>query len=432
MSANRRRLLAGCVALLAVGSAVGQTHGVVPRYTLPPPLLARAQAYTVRHTTLQVCFMVWQLLQLWGLLALGVAARLRSVVQRVGRGQSLQACLYTSLLVVLLAVLNLPVQACGHRLAVEYGLSVQGWPSWLQDHARSTAVMAVVGSVLVLVVQALLQRMPRRWWLGFWGFAVVLMVLGVFAAPLVIDPLFNRFEPLASSSPALVQQLQQLAAHAGVTIPADHMVLMRASAKYTEQNAYVTGFGASRRVVVWDTAVQHSSPDELLFVLGHELGHDVLHHILRGMAFAAVLMLELLWLAHRMWRWLLRRYGPRWQLRGPRDLAALPALYLVVLLLQFVTLPVTNAFSRELEHESDVYGQEAIHGLVADPQAIASRSFAEMGAESLEEPDPGALLVWWSFDHPAVRDRVAFAARYNPWSGPVQPRYFKRPPIGLE
>ncbi len=152
----------------------------------------------------------------------------------------------------------------------------------------------------MLSVVFVLIRKSRRWWLWLWVFSLPMQVLVVFVLPLVIDPMFNHFEPLAQTHPELVQQLERVVSKTGVSIPPARMFLMKASEKYTSSNAYVTGFGSSQRVVVWDNTIKSSPPDEILLVFGHELGHYVLHHIERGLAMGAVLSLFFLWIGARL------------------------------------------------------------------------------------------------------------------------------------
>src|SRR6201999_1981180 len=141
--------------------------------------------------------------------------------------------------------------------------------------------------------------------------------------------------PLAQSNPALVQQLERVIEKTGVSIPPARMFLMKASEKYTSSNAYVTGFGSSQRVVVWDNTIKSSPPDEILLVFGHELGHYVLHHIERGLALEAVLSLFLLWIPARFVDWLNGRYGPRWHIASLENWASTGVLLLALSALSF-------------------------------------------------------------------------------------------------
>ncbi len=201
---------------------------------------------------------------------------------------------------------------------------------------------------------------------------------------------------------------------------------MRASAKVTETNAYVTGFGASKRIVVWDTSIKAMPPEEICFIFAHEMGHYVLRHVLQGIVFAAALMFVCFWLgAHAVDR-LLARFGPRWRITSLQDPAALAVLLLVLSVLQIAAEPIGNAFSRHIEHAADVYGQEAMHGLVTNPAATAARSFQQLGESNLDTPERRPFVEFWLYDHPSIGDRIAFAATYDPWSANAHPRYFAK------
>ena len=271
-----------------------------------------------------------------------------------------------------------------------------------------------------------LIRTSRRWWLWLWLLSLPTQVLVVFVLPLVVDPMFNHFEPLAQTHPELVQQLERVVAKSGVSIPPSRMFLMKASEKYTSSNAYVTGFGSSRRVVVWDTTLKGYPTDEILLVFGHELGHYVLHHIERGLAIAAVLSLFFLWIGTRLAEWLVWRYGARWHIASLEDWAAAAVLLMVLAILSFIVEPISNSISRMQEHQADVYGSEVVHGIVADPQKVDAESFQRLGEESLEYPYPSAFVVWWTYTHPPIAEREAFAVHYDPWRPGGHPRYFSR------
>jgi STE24 endopeptidase len=429
-------LLVVLTAVLTVPSAWAQGSGEVmtqqqssgnkAAYTLSPEKLKQAIELSRKRTVLEFVFTGWGILQLVLLLSLGVAAKMRDVAVGVNGSRWVQGFGFVFLLLVVTSVLNLPLQIYGHHLSVEYGQSVQGWGSWLGDHAKSFGLTLVVGWLLVMLLFWVMKKSPRRWWFWFWIPTMAAVLFGVFVTPIVIDPLFNKFEPLAQSNPALVERLEKVVARGGIEIPPERMFLMKASAKYTGLNAYVTGFGASKRVVVWDTSIAKATPDEISFIFGHEMGHYVLNHIYRGIAFTGVVLVVLFWLGYHGVQWLLKRYGAGWGIADQNDWAALVVLLLVISVFSFASDPITNGFSRGMEHDADVYGQEAMHGMVADPQAVAVQSFQVLGETSLEDPNPNRFVEFWTFDHPSVSSRATFAAGYNPWAAGDHPRYFMR------
>ncbi|NYF92132.1 M48 family metallopeptidase [Tunturiibacter empetritectus] len=394
-------------------------------YTLPPEKLKLAKELFRDRTALHLLGEGWGFLQLILLLALGVPSRLRDVAERATKSRWGQCFVFVFLFLLLTALLNAPLRLYGHHVSLAYGLSVQRWGSWFADLGKSFLLEWLVAGILVMVLFWVIQRSPKRWWFWFWIPTMVAVLFGVFLSPILVDPLFNKFEPLQQSNPALVAQLERVVARSGVTLPPDRMFFMRASSKVTSMNAYVTGFGPSKRLVLWDTTIAAATPDELAGVFGHELGHYALHHIVQGVLFSAVLLLLGFFAGQRMTWWLLARYGPRWKIRSQNDWACLAVLVLVLNVLNFFAEPIENSFSRSIEHAADVYGQEAIHGIVSDPQTTTQQGFQKLGENSLDDPTPHPLLDFWYDGHPSTASRAAFALAYDPWTAGQHPKYFQ-------
>ncbi len=397
-----------------------------PAYTLPPETLHKAIAYSRARTTLGFVSTAWGILQLLLLLTLGVVYRMRNVAVNLSRNRWSQAGIFLLELLIVTGLFDLPLGLFGHHLAVAYGQSVQSWPSWFGDQAKTFLLTYGIAFMLVMALFWTIRNFPRRWWLVFWAVSMVFVLAGVFISPYVIDPLFNHFESLGASNPALVDRLEQVVHRAGVTIPPQRMFLMQASAKVTGLNAYVTGFGASKRVVVWDTTLAKATPDQIQYIFGHELGHYVLNHIPLGITFTALVLLVSFYIGFRAVQWLIARYGRTWRVPTQLDWGALVIMLLVLSTIGFLTQPITNAFSRWEEHQADIFGQEAIHSLVPDPAATARTAFQVLGETSLADPDPSPLVVFWTYSHPSIPDRAAFARDYNPWVPGQTPRYFKK------
>ena len=237
------------------------------------------------------------------------------------------------------------------------------------------------------------------------------MLFSVFGEPL-LEPIFNQYEPLAQQHPALVAELEKVVARTGTNIPPDRMFLMKASAKTNGLNAYVSGIGATKRIVVWDTTADRIPDDEMLFIFGHESGHYVLHHIPKGLAITAVALFFVFWACAGFAAWLVRRFGRalgtamRVGRRAPRSptRAGFVVLLFAVSVAGFVLEPVSNTVSRHFEHQADVYGQEAIHGIVADPQKTAVAAFNALGEAWLEDPNPSPFIEFWTYRPPLHAD----------------------------
>jgi STE24 endopeptidase len=394
-------------------------------YTLPPEMLEKARSLYHWRTALDFGSTLWSVTVLLIVLNWRWAAGLGSWAASLTRKPWLQGLCFAPVFLLLLSVLHLPLSIVGHAVSLHYGQSVQGWGSWLLDWGKAL-VLDLLSGAFVLWLVFVLIRHTRRWWLWLWVFSLPLQLLVVFVLPLVIDPMFNHFEPLAKSDPVLVEQLERVVDKTGTTIPPARMFLMRASEKYTSSNAYVTGFGASRRVVVWDNTLKSAPHDEILLIFGHELGHYVLHHIERGLVIGAIVSLFFLWAGAYLVRLLIGRYGRRWHIRSLDDWAATAVLMLVLTALTFVAEPIGNSISRVQEHQADVFGHEVVHGIVADPQKVDAQAFQRLGEQALEYPYPSRLVVFWTYTHPPIGERKAFAESYNPWQPGAHPQYFSK------
>ena len=405
--------------------AAAPPQGNLPDYTLAPADLAKAQHLLAFRTLTHFGGELWGIVQLLLLLFLGGIAWMRDRALRLSRHRWVQG--FTFLFLFLLAgfLLDLPLTLYAHHVSLRYGLSVQGWGSWFGDHAKSFALEWLVGGPILMLLFLVIRKVPRRWWLVFWVFTIPITLFGVFIAP-YIEPLFYHYEPLARTQPALVERLEEVARRGGMDIPPDRMFLMRASAKTTTLNADVEGFGSSKRVVVWDTSIAKLTPDEILFVFGHESGHYVLGHIARRLLLGFAGSLVLLWLGFLLVRWALGRFGSRWRIPSQGDWGSFAVLVLAFTLFNTLFEPVEATLSRLQEHAADIYGQEAIHGIVPDPQTTARGAFTVLGATSYDDPNPGRLLEFWTYDHPAIGRRAAFGSAYNPWSPGNTPKYFPK------
>ena len=398
----------------------------IQAYTLPPALLAKAKTLDRLRNIFAFGGTAWTIVALIIILALHWPAALRNFAERATSRHWLQGLIFLPIAILFLVVLPLPLEIYSHHVGLAYGLSVQPWSSWAADQLKNLALSLAVFTPLLLLLFWILRRSPRKWWLWVWACTIPVIVFGVFISPMWIDPMFNHFSPLEKADPQLVAQLEQLAQHAGLNIPPNRMFLVQASQKVTGLNAYVTGIGASERIVVWDNTIHELPTDEILFTVGHEMGHYVLHHIYKGLAFTALVMFFGLWLVATAARWLICRCGTRWQIRALDDWAALAVLLLAATCISFLISPVANSFSRWEEHQADIFGQEAIHGLVQNPQQTAVKAFNALGRAYLEVPNPNPWVQFWLGSHPSISQRASFAEGYNPWVHGKHPKYFRK------
>ena len=377
-------------------------------YTLPPDLYAKAVAFAHAQYLVYFGATASVLLVLFLMLRLGAGVRLRDFAERHARRLPLQAAQFVPPLLLLTGLASLPWLVFAHRTSLRFGISVERWGPWLWDWTKDQLVTVAVGTLLAWLFCAIVRRSPRRYWLWFWLASLPLMIAAVYLAPLVLDPMFNRFEPLARTHPDLVAPTEQVLKNAHVDIPADHLFEMIASEKTNALNAYTTGFGSSKRLVLYDTIIRKEPLPELMTTFGHELGHYALDHILWGLLFGAALAFVGMYAGYRFVEAMLRRAGARLGIRGAGDLAALPLFLLFALAASFLADPLTNAVSRALEHQADVYALEVTGGVIPQPGEAAARAFQIEGQTGLAVPDPNPAIVWWLYSHPPVRERLRF------------------------
>jgi STE24 endopeptidase len=407
----------------APAAAAGQKE-TPHEYSLPPDKLTKAIEYSQARYWLHFAGELYGIAVLIGVLAFGLAAKFRDWAEAASSRRVVQVLVFVPLLILANDVLSLPIGIYGQHLELAFDQSIQSWPSWFWDWTKGELIGFVLATLLVFILFAVIRRSPRRWWFYFWLASLPIIVTLIYLTPLVIEPMFYHFDPLAAKNAALVDQLEKVVARGGLAIPPERMFEMKASEKLNSLNAYVSGFGGSKRVVVWDTTIAKLSTPEILFVFGHEMGHYVLNHIRNSLILAALLLLVLLFVGYHGVRWLLRRHGENWRIRDVADWASLPVLLLIVAVFSLVTEPLANGYSRWQEHQADIYGLEVVHGMVPDSAAVASHAFEVLGEVGLDEPNPSPFIEFWLYSHPSISERVAFTQSYDPWSSGT-PKYVK-------
>jgi STE24 endopeptidase len=409
-------------------SAAATSSAPLLQYSLAQDKLAKAYALYLLDGWLYFITGIWAVVVLWVMLRGRFGARLRDWAGRASRWRFLQAVIVMSLFVLALECAQLPFELYQHHVGLKYGLSVQHWGSWLGDWGKSLLLGCIFASILGWILYAIIRRSPRRWWFYFWVALIPVVIFVMFVEPVWIEPMFNKYEPLTDHHADLVAQIERVVRRAGMDIPPQRMYEMKASEKTTTLNAYVTGFGATKRVVVWDTTMQHMTTPETLFVFGHEMGHYVLGHIPKEIAIDLSVLLVLFYIGFRLANGLLTRYGGRFGIRTMADWASLPMLVLILFLLTFLATPVFSGVSRYFEHQADQYGLEVIHGLVPDVPRTAALSFQQLGEVSLDYPYVNKFWEFWAWDHPTIRDRMIFVQTYDPWAEGKQPEFVTTAP----
>ena len=345
-------------------------------------------------------------LQLWGLLyGLGVAAvllwggiaqRLRDMARRLSRRPAVYTWIFGILFVLVYFILGLPWSIYTDFIRErQYGLATQDFAGWFGDALKSLMVSVIVAPLILVALYAAVRRAGERWWIWASGLMFVFALFGQMLAPVYVEPLFNDYKPLREG--AAREAILSLAR--ANQIPTDHVVEFDASRQTTRVSANVAGFAGTTRVAMNDNLLNKTSLPEIKAVLGHEMGHYVLNHGMRGTIYVSLVFVFVFWLTHRLLDGSLARWGRRLGLEGRADPAALPLAAASISILLFLATPLLNTIGRQMEAEADAFGLNAAR----EPNGFA---MAAMRLSTYRKIRPGALEEIVFYDHPSGYDRV--------------------------
>ncbi|MCW2599417.1 MAG: integral rane protease transrane protein [Frankiales bacterium] len=329
----------------------------------------------------------------------GLGAR---VVGGIPGHWTVKAVVGTALVLALGQLLTLPFDVQAERVLRRYGLSTQDWTGWTNDLVRGLGIKLATTAFVVVVVLALVRRFPTTWWA--WGALAtsLLIVAGSFAYPLVVEPAFNRF----TSLPAGQLRTDLLGLATRDHVPVKDVLVADASRRTTALNAYVSGFGSTRRIVVYDTLLRRASPGEVELIVAHELGHakqqDVLHGTIMG-AFGGAAGICGLYLL-LSWSPLLRRAG----VTGAADPRVVPLVLFLGAITPLLVTPLTNLVSRHIEARADVHSLD-LTGDVATFVASEKR----LATTNLSDLQPNPIVYALFFTHPSEPERIALAREWE-------------------
>ena len=370
---------------------------------VPAAAQHRAEAFNLGAVAAIVLRLAVLAAATWATLASGLAARMRDAAQRITRRAWLQdAAVAVPFLAIVLA-LGLPVEVfAGFVRFRDAGLSNAGFGQWLSDYVLQWAVDLVFYVVGIVAIVALIRRQPRAWPALATLVYVALYATYTLVAPIVIDPLFNRYTQLADG-PARARILSLARANG---VPADGVYVKDASRQSVILNASVNGLAGTARITLDDNTVQATPLPELEMVMAHEIGHYVLRHILKQNVFLGLVMGAGFMFVAWALRALVAQRGERWRIAGPGDAAAIPLLWFLVALWGFVAMPVNNAIVRADEAEADLYGLNASQ----QPLGLAEFMLRDADVRPLA---PSRFVEWALYTHPAPASRIATAMRWR-------------------
>ena len=366
--------------------------------------LAKSAAYTAGNH--------W--LMLWGLLVSAVATALvvrsgvldRVAARFVGRGPNLRAFAVALACFLLLSLLTFPWEIYQNWWReLGYGRTSQPFGDFLGQSLIAMLIFAPLVALFFVGVYALIRRSGARWWLWSGGLTAVALAALLLVAPVVIEPVFNKYEPVPAGE--VRDALVVMAQRAGV--PARRIFVYDGSRQSNNFTANVSGVAGSARIAISDVAFKGASLDEVKAVTGHEIGHYVLGHVWRSVAVLSALAIVLFFLADRLYPRFARAFGSRATLSDP---AGLPVLVFMASVLGLLALPVLNSESRAAEIAADRYSLETV-GL---PDALAT---ALVKTAEYRNPRPHPLQELLFYTHPSVERRVRAAMEWQAAHAPV-------------
>ena len=333
------------------------------------------------------------------------SAWLRDLAYQIGfQNYSLSLFVYLLLLLVISKALGIGLDYYGFSLERRFGLSTQKLRSWVWDEVKGFLVGLVLGGVVVEILYFTLRQWPQHWWMLAWALFMGLFIVLAQLAPVVLFPIFYKFEPLENED--LRRRLVVLSERAGTRVRGVYR--WKLSEKSKKANAALTGLGATRRIILADTLLDNYTPEEIEAVLAHELGHHVHRHILKSIFVQAAITLFGFWAAN----WTLHYAVDQHMFEELSDFADLPLLALVSVVLSFVLMPALNAYSRFNERQADRYAFESIASV--EPFVSSMNKLAE---QNLAERTPSKWVEWFFHSHPSITRRLSAASEWQRTEG---------------
>jgi STE24 endopeptidase len=335
------------------------------------------------------------------LLVTGWTGWLRDLALRRGfQNYALAVFVYLFFLLLIGKTLGLGIDYYGFRLERRFQLSTQKVRSWLWDETKSFLVGLVLAGIVVELLYFMIRQFPQHWWLITWALFMGLFILLAQLAPVVLLPIFYKFEPLENED--LRRRLVHLSERAGTRVRGVYR--WKLSEKSRKANAALTGLGSTRRIILADTLLDNYAPEEIEAVLAHELGHHVHKHILKSILVQAGITLLGFWVAN----WVLHYAVDRRMFEELSDFANLPLLAVTATVLSLLLMPALNAYSRYNERQADRYAFESI---VSVEPFISSMN--KLAKQNLAERTPAKWVEWLFHSHPAISKRVAAAEAWS-------------------
>ncbi|PJH95085.1 M48 family metallopeptidase [Bacillus sp. SN1] len=336
------------------------------------------------------------------LLVSGASKKIKGWMEAALPFRFLQIIGFVFVLSLITTLVTLPLDWIGYQVSLDYNISTQTAVSWAKDLVIDFWISFPIFTLCVLVFYWLIKSHGKKWWLYAWLLTVPFSLFLFFIQPVIIDPLYNDFYPLKNKE--LESKILELAEEAD--IPANHVYEVNMSEKTNALNAYVTGIGANKRIVLWDTTLNKLDDSEILFIMGHEMGHYVMKHVYIGLAGYLLVSLAGFYVIDKLYKRTVRFTRSMFHLEGRHDLAALPLLLLLVSVLSFAVTPFSNAVSRYQENKADQYGIE-----LTENREAAVKTFQDLAVTGLSQVNPPELVKIFRGSHPSIMERIQRAEK---------------------
>ncbi len=337
-------------------------------------------------------------------LFLGLSAFLRRQIEKLTKKRFWLVFFYALIFIILAFIVGLPSSYYGFQLEQKYQLSNQNFSQWFGEQLKGLLVLFIIGVIAIEGIYLALKKAPRSWWIYVSIVFVFFTVILINLAPILIMPLFNVYTPLPQGE--IRDKLIALSEKAGVRI--ENIYQMDMSKQTKKANAMFTGIGNTKRIVLGDNLVKEYTPDEIEVVIAHEMGHNILHHIWKLIAFMSFISAIGFLIIHLTMGRIIDRYRARLKIEGMADIASLPLFMLIFVVFSLITLPVSPTYSRYLERQADKFALD----LTGKPDAFIT-AMDKLAYQNLSDPNPSPVIEFLLYDHPPSSKRIKFAETYK-------------------
>lgn len=374
-----------------------------------------ATSYNKSAIILSLTGTLVSILSLVFILNTGLSSVLRNLSMKFVKKEALSYIIYIFMLFIVYYLINLPLDFYSNYIFDHgYGMSNQSIGRYFTSGLLNLLVTAISYGLVFYIPFNIYKRHPKRWYVYTLLLSIPIVVFVYILTPLYLDPIFNKFKPLSDGS--VKSSIMKLTEKAKIK---DCKIYVVDKSKDTSAlNAYMTGIGYTKRIVIWDTSLKKFTPKELDFIVSHEIGHYVLSHVYKSMFFVILSIFIFLLLIHKILPLLIQDYGGLFHIYSLKDYAIVPLIILILSLSMFFVSPITSFYSRYCEHEADTFALELTEDNISGEDA-----FKKLSSGNLSVYEPNKLYLLWFYDHPSLRDRIIFTREYKPYHNGETGRY---------